>query len=471
MVFSSAIFLFCFLPLVLAGYYLLKIEYRNAFLLFASLFFYGWGEPKFVYVIILSIFINFLFGFLISYCQGHQNDSYAKWALGVGVAANCGLLFYFKYYDFFITSVDGVFGLTLPLKHIVLPIGISFFTFQGLSYVADVYAKKVEVQKNLLKFALYKALFPQLIAGPIVRYVDVHDQIDERVCSLEKFAEGARRFIIGLGKKVIIANTMGAIADGVFGLPYQQNSQATAWVGIVCYAFQIYFDFSGYSDMAIGLAKMFGFDFKENFNYPYIAKSITDFWRRWHMSLSTWFRDYLYIPLGGNRTGNVYAHLFVVFALTGLWHGAAWNFVVWGLWHGGFLILERIGKKMKPDFAVPSGIARIYTWLVVLLGWVFFRAPDLGYALNFIGIMFGLVKPYDIGFSVWYYLDSMALLMLFAACVGSCPIYRNIANNLASMAATRRDLSLHGAYLTIVLLISIMFVSTSTYNPFIYFRF
>ena len=238
MVFSSAIFLFCFLPLVLAGYYLLKIEYRNAFLLLASLFFYGWGEPQFVYIIILSIFINYLFGFLISYYQNRKEGLHAKVALGVGVALNCGLLFYFKYYDFFITSVDSVLGMNLPLKHIVLPIGISFFTFQGLSYVLDIYAKKVEVQRNLLKFALFKALFPQLIAGPIVRYIDVHDQIDERVCSLEKFAVGARRFILGLGKKLVIANTLGAVADGVFGVPYYQNQLASAWVGnsMLCFS-------------------------------------------------------------------------------------------------------------------------------------------------------------------------------------------------------------------------------------------
>ena len=468
MVFSSAIFLFCFLPITLAVYYLLRGEYRNGFLLFASLFFYGWGEPQFVYVIFLSICINYLFGFLIARYQRRQSENRAKLALWVGVAANCGLLFYFKYYGFFVSSLNQVFDLRFPIQQIILPIGISFFTFQGLSYVADVYWRKVDFQRNFLRFALFKALFPQLIAGPIVRYIDVHDQIDQRDHTLERFAEGVRRFIIGLSKKVIIANTVGAVADGVFGVPAHQNSPALAWAGIICYAFQIYFDFSGYSDMAIGLAKMFGFEFKENFNYPYTAKSITDFWRRWHISLSSWFRDYLYIPLGGNRTGNVYLNLLIVFALTGLWHGAAWNFIVWGLWHGSFLIIERVCNRQWPDAVAPMGLSYLYTWVVVLVGWVFFRAPDLTYAVKYIQILFGLATPYDIGFSVWYYLDSMAILMIGVAVIVACPVYPKILQNAQ---LTSQRVFLHNAYLAMLLLICMMFVSTSTYNPFIYFRF
>lgn len=472
MVFSSAIFLFFFLPLVLLIYYLLKIEYRNTFLLCASLAFYAWGEPKFVFIIILSILINYVFGLLIYLGQQKYSRIITRAIMLIGVAANCGLLFYFKYYDFFISSIDNLIGLNIPLKHIVLPIGISFFTFQGLSYVIDVYIKKVDVQKNLLKFALFKAFFPQLIAGPIVRYVDVHDQIDQRTCTIDKFAEGVRRFVIGLGKKVIIANTLGAVADGILGLPYYQNSQASAWLGAICYTFQIYFDFSGYSDMAIGLAKMFGFDFKENFNYPYISKSVTEFWRRWHISLSSWFRDYLYIPLGGNRKGNVYVNLLIVFMITGLWHGAAWNFIIWGLWHGLFLIIERILKVANLNIEVPNIITWTYTALVVIIGWVFFRAPDLGYALNYIQVMFGLIKPYDIGFSVWYYLNPMVITMLVLACIGSTSIY----NYMVVRVGNNRELtgfgtSIQTVYVALLFILCIMFVSTSTYNPFIYFRF
>lgn len=472
MVFSSAIFLFCFLPVVLLIYYLLKIEYRNAFLLCASLIFYAWGEPKFVFIIILSILINYIFGLLLHFSQKKYGSLLNKLIMLVGVAANCGLLFYYKYYDFFISNVDGILGFNMPLKHIVLPIGISFFTFQGLSYVIDVYQKKVDVQKDLLKLALFISFFPQLIAGPIVRWIDVHNQIDERLCTVDKFAEGVRRFVLGLGKKVIIANTLGAVADNIFGLPYHQNSQASAWIGIICYSFQIYFDFSGYSDMAIGLAKMFGFDFKENFNYPYISKSVTEFWRRWHISLSTWFRDYLYIPLGGNRTGNVYVNLLIVFAVTGLWHGAAWNFIVWGLWHGIFLIVERLLRQSKINIKVPAGITWFYTMLIAVIGWVFFRAPDLGYAMNYLKIMFGVIDPYAVGFSVWYHLNPMVITMLIVACVGSTPIYKYMTERVEAYSESNGiGLFIQNVYVALLLVMSSMFVSTSTYNPFIYFRF
>lgn len=472
MVFSSSIFLFCFLPLVLLIYYLLKLEYRNAFLLVASLSFYAWGEPRFVFIIILSIIINYFFGLAIYFCQQKYGLLINRIVLLLGVAANCGLLFYFKYYDFFISSLDSVTGLNIPLKHIVLPIGISFFTFQGLSYVIDLYLKKVDVQKNFIKFSLFKSFFPQLIAGPIVRYIDVHHQIDERICTVDKFAYGVRRFVIGLGKKVIIANTVGAVADNIFGLPYYQSSVASAWVGIICYTFQIYFDFSGYSDMAIGLASMFGFNFKENFNFPYVSKSITEFWRRWHISLSSWFRDYLYISLGGNRRGNVYVNLFIVFIVTGLWHGAAWNFVIWGLWHGLFIIIERVFKKSKLNIKVPWVISWAYTSMVVIIGWVLFRAPNLGYAVNYLKVMFGIIKPYDVGFSVWYYLNPMVITMLMIACIASIPIPKFININIGTPDEHNGfRIFIQDAYVVVLLILSIMFVATSTYNPFIYFRF
>lgn len=474
MVFSSSVFLFMFLPLVLWGYYLLKIEYRNAFLLIASLFFYAWGEPKFVFVILLSIIINYFFGLLISLSRNKFDINISKIIMIIGVVANCGLLFYFKYFDFFISSFNQVAGLSIELKNILLPIGISFFTFQGLSYVIDVYVQRVTVQKSFLKFALFKSFFPQLIAGPIVRYVDVHDQIDNRVTTLDDFAYGVRRFILGLGKKVIIANTLGQVADNIFSLPYYQNTMATAWVGIICYSLQLYFDFSGYSDMAIGLARMFGFKFKENFDFPYISKSVSEFWRRWHISLSSWFRDYLYIPLGGNRKGNVYFNLLIVFIVTGLWHGAAWNFVVWGLWHGLFLIIERVIKKtnIRIRIKLPKILTWIYTMLVVVIGWVFFRSPDFGYAANYLKIMFGIVHPYDVGFTVWYYLDPMVITVMVIACIASLPITKYIQENIGPYEEHNGfSLFIQNAYVAILLLICIMFITTSTYNPFIYFRF
>lgn len=407
---------------------MLKIEYRNAFLLLASLGFYAWGEPTFVFVIILSILINYIFGLGIHFASS-KNAVFSKVMMLIGVAANCGLLFYFKYFDFFISSINNLTGAGFSLRHIILPIGISFFTFQGLSYVIDVYSGKVKVQTNLLKFALFKAFFPQLIAGPIVRYVDVHDQIDHRVTSVDDFAYGVRRFVMGLGKKVILANTLGQVADNIFALPPHQNTMATAWIGAICYAFQIYFDFSGYSDMAIGLARMFGFRFKENFDFPYISKSISEFWRRWHISLSSWFKDYLYIPLGGNRRGNVYINLLIVFLVTGLWHGAAWNFIVWGLWHGLFQIFERVLKKKNFSITIPKFISWVYTSLVVLIGWVLFRASTLTEAVDYLKVMFGIQRPFDVGFSVGYYLNPMVITILLIAFIASMPITKYIKEN------------------------------------------
>jgi alginate O-acetyltransferase complex protein AlgI len=472
MVFSSSIFLFCFLPLVLLCYYLINPKFRNVFLLLASLFFYAWGSPKYILILFASILINYTFGLLIDLSARRFNLLVTRIVLFVGIAADCGLLFYFKYFDFFLKNIDKLPGVDFPLKNIVLPIGISFFTFQGLSYIIDVYWKKVGVQKNIIKLALFKSFFPQLIAGPIVRYVDVFDQIDNRTYSVDKFATGVRRFVMGLGKKVIIANALGAVADGVFGLPYYQNSAASAWVGIICYTFQIYFDFSGYSDMAIGLAKMFGFDFMENFNFPYISKSISEFWRRWHISLSSWFRDYLYIPLGGNRKGNVYINLLVVFMVTGLWHGASWNFIFWGLWNGFFIVVERFLRSRKFKFKIPAALQWAYCFFVVVIGWVFFRAPNLGYAVNYLKVMFGLTRPYDVGFTALYYLTPMVITMLVAACVASLPITALIKKKYSAYEGQNKTSQLmQNVYAGALLIICIMFVATSTYNPFIYFRF
>lgn len=349
MVFSSIIFVIWFLPLFLLSYFVLprliprqnKIVLFNWILLIASLLFYAWDTPIFLFVMLLSIFMNYSLGILIGRTQ---NGKTKKMELVISIVANLALLGYFKYSNFAIDTLNQCLGTNISNLNIVLPIGISFFTFQGLSYVIDVYWKKVEVQKNILKVALYISMFPQLIAGPIVRYDTICKQINEREVNFDNLVIGFRRFTFGLAKKVLIANVLGETADKIFSVDYfnvTHMSAAVAWYGAICYTMQIYFDFSGYSDMAIGLGKIMGFDYLENFNYPYISKSITEFWRRWHISLSSFFRDYVYIPMGGNRTGNVYFHLAVVFLLTGLWHGASWTFIIWGAWHGFFILLER----------------------------------------------------------------------------------------------------------------------------------
>ena len=464
MVFSSSIFLFFFLPLVIAGYYVLKENYRIYFLLLASLFFYAWGEPKYVLIMLLSIVINYSFGMFID--KSHANKILAKLLLILAVAGNLGILFYFKYLNFALTTVNRVFNTGFAYHNIVMPIGISFFTFQGMSYVIDLYWQKVNVQKNPAKLAFYISFFPQLIAGPIVRYIDIKEQIDKRTVSTEKFASGAQRFVIGLAKKVIIANTVGEVADIIFNISTSEISTATAWLGVICYSFQIFFDFSGYSDMAIGLGKMFGFGFLENFNYPYISKSITEFWRRWHISLSSWFRDYVYIPLGGNRKGNVYVNLFLVFVLTGFWHGAHFQFLAWGLWHGFFLIIERLlgMREVKNKKIVP--LRYVVTMLIVVVGWVFFRSPGLRYALRYIGVMFGFIRtsPEFEGFTVWYYLSPKIIFMLCLAAATSTPLLK------ITFTSIKRKPVIYGLILTL-LFVCIVFVTSSSYNPFIYFRF
>lgn len=474
MVFSSSVFLFVFLPLTLMGYFLIDKKLRNVFLMLVSLFFYFWGEPLFSLIMIASILMNYVFGLLIFYAQRKQNKIILKKLfLTLAVVSNLGLLFYFKYLDFSINIINQLFKTDIPLQNVALPIGISFFTFQGMTYVIDLFREKVPVQKNPLKIALYISLFPQLIAGPIVRYQDVNEQIDNRIINIEKFAEGIKRFVLGLGKKTIIANTVALVADNIFKLPYYENTMATAWLGVICYTMQIYFDFSGYSDMAIGMGKMFGFDFLENFNYPYISKSITEFWRRWHISLSTFFRDYVYIPLGGNRKGNVYVNLFIVFILTGIWHGASLNFIVWGLWHGIFILIERICKNTSlVKFKIPSVIKRVYTLLVVIIGWVFFRAEDLKYAIGYLGIMFGIVKPRDVGFTTMYYLDNFVIFIIVIAIIASTGILSKWINQIEIKRSS--DIIFNIAkvvYISVIMLICAMFVMTSTYNPFIYFRF
>lgn len=465
MVFSSIVFLFLFLPAVLLGYYLLREELRNAFLLLMSLLFYAAGEPRFVFIMMASILANYLLGLFIGAAEGKR--FLKRISLVLVIAVNLGILFYYKYYDFAVSNANALLGTSLPLRHIALPIGISFFTFQGMSYVLDVYMGKAQVQKNPLHVALYIALFPQLIAGPIVRYSDVSREIVSRKETLEDFASGVQRFTIGLAKKVVLSNQFAILADQAFGADPGQLGAGLAWLGAVAYTMQIYFDFSGYSDMAIGLGRMFGFHFRENFDYPYTSTSVTVFWRKWHISLSSWFRDYVYIPMGGNRRGNVYLHLLTVFFLTGLWHGASWNFVIWGLWHGFFLIAERLLRKQNIAIPIPAALKWIYTMLVVVIGWVFFRAADLHAAVSYLGCMFGMA---GLG-TVWYTLQDYGVVIVFGV-LAMLPIAKKYCilreTYVVWLKASR---ILEPVICGILLVIGIAYTVSGTYNPFIYFNF
>ncbi|WP_409302942.1 MBOAT family O-acyltransferase [Peribacillus sp. SCS-155] len=478
MLFSSTVFLFLFLPIVLIGYFIIPRTIRNTWLLAASLFFYAWGEPKFVIIMLISIVLNYFFALIV---ESNRNKKTAvKWIMGGMIVSNLLLLGIFKYAGFIVANINSILHTSLDVPNIPLPLGISFFTFQGMSYVIDVYRKDGALQKNPLNMALYIALFPQLIAGPIVRYQTVADQINVRKETVEKFVYGIKRFIIGLGKKMFLANNCGWIADQIFALDPSEMSVGLSWIGIIAYSLQIYFDFSGYSDMAIGLGKMFGFDFLENFNYPYISRSIAEFWRRWHISLGSWFRDYLYIPLGGNRGNSwmVYRNLLIVWLATGIWHGASWTFIAWGLYYGAFIMMERafLGKVLK---ALPNFVQYAYALIIVVIGWVFFRAETFTYAIDYIKTMFGLN-----GIGLWdtnagYYFSQYGILLLLAI-IGATPLLKTI--NKAVMSRLRSNetkpalsVSLWNgtqtAYYILVLAIAIVTVVSSTFNPFIYFRF
>ncbi len=466
MVFSSTIFIFAFLPIVLLAYYILGKKVRNYILLLASLFFYAWGGVEYLKILIVSIVINYIFGILIDKLR--DDIILKKIFLGIGIFLNLALLFYYKYYDFFIKNVNLTFNTEFPLKYIVLPIGISFFTFQGMSYIIDIYRKDGKVNKNPFSVALYISFFPQLVAGPIVKYKTVDDQIRNRKESIDNFSYGINRFVIGLAKKVIIADILAAMADNIFTQYYSGIDTPTAWIGAICYTFQIYYDFSGYSDMAIGLGYMFGFKFMENFNYPYISKSITEFWRRWHISLSTWFKEYLYIPLGGNRRGNVYVNLFIVFLVTGIWHGADWSFVLWGLWHGLFILIERFIRNKKFYINIPNIIKHIVTMLIVILGWVLFRADNLEQAVGFIKTMFGFGTASALTFEYRYFINKKLIFWIVMAAIGSMPF---IANKLKKYTGRKSFEILTTIGIAILFVISIIFVVNSTYSPFIYFQF
>jgi alginate O-acetyltransferase complex protein AlgI len=483
MVFSSVIFLFLFLPVTLCLYFVVGKRFRNLFLLMASLVFYAWGETFYVAVMLASIGANYLFGLALERVKGR---SASKPILAAAVIFNIGLLSVFKYANFFTDNLNvllNAVGLpTIALAPIHLPIGISFFTFQALSYVIDVYRKDAFVQRNPVNIGLYIALFPQLIAGPIVRYHDIATQILQRRTRLADFAEGVERFIIGLGKKVLIANQVAIIADKVFNLPPYSLSPAVVWLGSACFVLQVYFDFSGYSDMAIGLGRMMGFRFLENFNYPYISKSITEFWQRWHISLSTWFRDYLYIPLGGNRYGPVrtYANLITVFTLCGLWHGASWNYVIWGLSHGVFMVAERLGLgKVLKKLWFP--LPHVYTMFVFTTTLTIFRAPTIPDAIGFLTVMLGLGPQGVPETAAILHLDKDILTAFIAGIVFSVPVFTPLravlgrlstqSQRLAAKAVEGLALATKTVTLMLIYYVSVLFLSSGAYNPFIYFRF
>ncbi len=485
MVFSTIIFLCAFLPITILGYYLMPGRGKNIFLLLCSLLFYAWGEPVYVFVMLASIVCNYAFGMAI----GRFRKKRKPWLIGA-LAVNLGILCVFKYTGFIVANVGKFLPGLLKIPEIVLPIGISFYTFQGLSYCIDVYRDEKIVQKDPLNLALYISMFPQLIAGPIVRYLDVKEALTKREHSPELFAKGAERFIIGMSKKAILANPMGALAQQIMGSDITYMGTLVAWLGAIAYTLQIYFDFSGYSDMAIGLGKIFGFHFPENFQYPYISKSVREFWRRWHISLSTWFKDYLYIPMGGSRRGNVYLHLFIVFLATGLWHGAAWGFVLWGLWHGMFCILERVGgslcrrkeykneehdiskyggenrKQSKGAAFIKSALGHVYTLLVVITGWVLFNLVSVRETLSYLKVMFGITKNSFMAYSPSYYMDGRTTI-LFVIAVLACGPWKRIfqIKDGFALCLVRRLI------LLILLALCFVFIITGTYNPFIYFRF
>jgi len=475
MVFSSVIFLFLFLPLVLLGHALLPARLKNLFLLLASLLFYAWGETTYTLVILASILVNYVTGVLIDLSPDPRRR---KWTVTAGIVINLGMLIFFKYAYFLVENINVLLSAmdlrTLRNEHAHLPLGISFFTFQAISYIVDVYRGDVKAQGNFINYALYKALFPQLIAGPIVRYIDVSKQIVSRTVSRADFATGIRIFLVGLGKKVLIANIMSAQVDKIFAIPSADLPMSIAWIGIVGFFFQLYFDFSGYSDMAIGMGRMLGFHFLQNFNYPYISKTLTEFWQRWHISLSTWFRDYLFTPLGGykrNRT-RAYFNLMTVFLLCGIWHGASWNFVIFGIYQGFFLILERIfrAKHMK-FFKSPFGNA--YLILVILSTMVFFRTDSLAHACSFFRALCGFAAPNAGVYLPGAYLNPEVIVAAIAAVIGSAPfipwLNRKLSKRGPGADVARRIGALVG--LTVILLLCAMKLAAGTHNPFIYFRF
>lgn len=467
MVFSSLVFLYYFVPIVMLLYFIIPDKYRNFLIFVSGLFFYAWGEPKYFIIMIISTAIDYTAGLMID--KFDKSPKKRTIFLLVSVIMNLGLLAVFKYSSFFITNINAVLGTSFTDPKLALPIGISFYTFQSMSYTIDLYLRKIKVQKNFISFASYVTLFPQIVAGPIVRYEDVANEIDSRTISISKVSEGIGKFLKGLAKKVLLANNIGMIWSQVKAMDFGEISAATAWLGILAFTFQIYFDFSGYSDMAVGLGKMLGFNFPKNFDHPYTSKSISEFWRRWHITLGGWFRSYVYIPLGGNRKGlaKTIRNLLIVWALTGLWHGASWNFILWGLYFGVLITIERFGWGKILE-KLPSAVSTLYTFVLVVFGWVLFDTNTLGDAWSLIKAMFG-------GNGVWG--DTTALylavtnIVIFAVCIFAST---NCFNNLKDKLYEKRPALIRvgtPVIQTLVLVICTSYLVGSTYNPFLYFRF
>lgn len=474
MVFSSAVFLFAFLPTALALYFIplsrngqREINKKNFVLLVMSLIFYAWGEPTYILLMLISIFFNYNAGIDIEHQFEKGRKKTAKFVFICALIFNLFVLGYFKYAGFITENLNSIFGLSLQNRELPLPVGISFYTFQIISYVADVYRGKVKAQISILPFAAYITMFPQLIAGPIVQYADIEKQLTNRTVTLEKFADGIIYFIRGLGKKVLFANTIGAVYTEILSGDIGKASMATAWIGIVCYTLQIYFDFSGYSDMAVGLGKMMGFEFVRNFNFPYLAESVTDFWRRWHISLSSWFRDYVYIPLGGNRKGDfrTIINILIVWSLTGLWHGAQWNFIAWGGFYGILLIVEKyLLKDILPK--IPKLIRHILTMLVVMIGWVLFSSTDITSALSYLGAMFGVGGNVIFDSEASYLISSngFAIILMSLSAFGFFDAMPKFRNKNVRVPLTC-------IVYILIFVLCIVYLISETYNPFLYFRF
>lgn len=473
MVFSSLLFLFRFLPAVLILYYAAPRKFRNVILFLFSLFFYAWGEPRYVFLMLFTITLDFFTGKGIAKAKEEGNQKKAKKFLLISIIVDLSILGFFKYADFLIGTVNTLTGAGLPLLGIPLPIGISFFTFQTMSYTIDVYKGSTKVQKNWIKYGTYVSMFPQLIAGPIVQYKTIATQMEQRRENTDDFAEGIHRFMIGLGKKVLIANNIGVLWDAIEVLPVSGLAAGTAWLGAFAYTFQIYFDFAGYSDMAIGLGKMFGFHFLENFDYPYISRSITEFWRRWHISLSSWFKEYVYIPLGGNRCTKTkqIRNILLVWMLTGIWHGANWNYVIWGCYYGILLLFEKLVLKRVLD-KCPSVLRHIYTLFFVMIGWIIFKCEDMSYGLSYLKAMFGGFGAGLCNQQTIYLLGNYAVLFVLAI-LGSTTIPKKAAGMLmgAGPKRTWAENTLRILFYAVIFVVSVAYLVDATYNPFLYFRF
>lgn len=474
MVFSSQIFLFLFLPAALLGYFIFRRELQNLYLVLISLFFYAWAGPKLLVVLLGYIAFNYLFGLLLSIIN-EDRFRLRRLVVVIAVMTNLGFLGYYKYLNFLTGTINAI-GLTnLPLQEIALPLGISFFTFSGISYILDINLGKIEAERNPIDFALYMSFFPKLIQGPISRFATLGSQIKRRDVTVDKFAAGIYRFVIGLSKKVIIADQLGPMVDQIFATPALSNSLPIAWLGAIGYTFQLYFDFAGYTDMAIGLGKMFGFEIEENFNYPYISTSIGEFWRRWHMTLSSWFRDYVFYPLEFKRRKvkslRIETNTLIVFFLTGLWHGASWNFVFWGLLHGIAIAIESFTKSKKLELHLPVYVRWLITMLVLIIGWVLFRAPNLSYAWQYLSIMFGLAKSINTGISLAWYLNAKIAVLLVIATIACIP-WKTVFHTFTSKYEGTNVQTVSQLFgFVILMLISIIYVITSSYSSFIYFKF